>query len=310
MAWGAAATGTPRGHRLDRPGAVADAGVARRDHARPAARWSCSTWPAPRATTSRPPAAAATATTATSCSRPMDVPEAVELDAAGVPPRRRSGATRCWSSATTTSRTRTQSVDVDADRLRRRSRRRTGRSTARPAAPGDAKLVSPLGDAKQRDDVGYDLAEHYRACAARTDEMLAGVEPLVEIGFVDDAEVVVVAFGTPGQVRPRRRAASCGPRARASATSGRSRCSRSRPTAVAAAADGRAGRRGLREQPGPDGRRRAPRGARRAARSSSSAGSASTARASASRPTSTSHVLRGRIEDASLDASRTGRSRA
>ena len=41
MAWGAAATGTPRGHRLDRAGPVADAGVAGRDRRWPGCRSSC-----------------------------------------------------------------------------------------------------------------------------------------------------------------------------------------------------------------------------------------------------------------------------
>jgi 2-oxoglutarate ferredoxin oxidoreductase subunit alpha len=64
---------------------------------------------------------------------------------------------------------------------------------------GTARLVSPLGSTKRRDDVGYDLADHYRACADATDAMLDGVAPLVDAGFVDDADVVVVAFGTPGR---------------------------------------------------------------------------------------------------------------
>jgi 2-oxoglutarate ferredoxin oxidoreductase subunit alpha len=64
---------------------------------------------------------------------------------------------------------------------------------------GRAKLVSPLGSAKRRDHTGYDLADHYAACAAATAEMTAGVTPLVETGFTDDADVVVVAFGTPAR---------------------------------------------------------------------------------------------------------------
>jgi len=63
---------------------------------------------------------------------------------------------------------------------------------------GRAKLVSFLGSAKQRDGVGYDLAAHYAACVAHTADMLAGVTPLVDGEGTDDAEVVVVAFGTPG----------------------------------------------------------------------------------------------------------------
>jgi 2-oxoglutarate ferredoxin oxidoreductase subunit alpha len=64
---------------------------------------------------------------------------------------------------------------------------------------GHAKLVSPLGTAKQRDDVGYDLADHYLACAAATQAMIDGVEPLAEVDGVDGADLVVVAFGTPAR---------------------------------------------------------------------------------------------------------------
>ncbi|MGO8873464.1 MAG: hypothetical protein ACLQPH_19080 [Acidimicrobiales bacterium] len=64
---------------------------------------------------------------------------------------------------------------------------------------GHAKLVSFLGSSKQRDDVGYDLSVHYAACAAHTAEMARQVDPLVETGFTDDADVVVVSFGTPAR---------------------------------------------------------------------------------------------------------------
>ena len=64
---------------------------------------------------------------------------------------------------------------------------------------GKAKLVSFLGSDKQRHDVGYDLSRHYAACAAATSEMVRHVDPLAEVGFADDAEVIVVAFGTPGK---------------------------------------------------------------------------------------------------------------
>ncbi len=64
---------------------------------------------------------------------------------------------------------------------------------------GAAKLVSFLGTAKQRDDVGYDLAVHYAACAAATAEMATSVEPLAEVDVPSGTEVVVVAFGTPGR---------------------------------------------------------------------------------------------------------------
>ncbi|HLI73198.1 MAG TPA: thiamine pyrophosphate-binding protein [Acidimicrobiales bacterium] len=64
---------------------------------------------------------------------------------------------------------------------------------------GGAKLVSFLGSAKQRDDVGYDLADHYAACATASAEMMSGIAPLAESAFTDDADVVVVAFGTPAR---------------------------------------------------------------------------------------------------------------
>jgi 2-oxoglutarate ferredoxin oxidoreductase subunit alpha len=64
---------------------------------------------------------------------------------------------------------------------------------------GQAKLVSPLGTYKQRDGVGYDLADHYLACAAATATMVKGVTPMAEIEGTDDADVVVVAFGTPAR---------------------------------------------------------------------------------------------------------------
>jgi 2-oxoglutarate ferredoxin oxidoreductase subunit alpha len=64
---------------------------------------------------------------------------------------------------------------------------------------GRARLVSPLGTTKRNDRGGYDLAQHYTNCAAHTDAMLAGIEPLVETAHTDDADVVVVAFGTPAK---------------------------------------------------------------------------------------------------------------
>jgi len=64
---------------------------------------------------------------------------------------------------------------------------------------GHAKLLSPLGDHKRRDDVGYDLQEHYRGVARSVDAMSAGIEPLSEELGTEDADVVVMAWGTPGR---------------------------------------------------------------------------------------------------------------
>jgi 2-oxoglutarate ferredoxin oxidoreductase subunit alpha len=64
---------------------------------------------------------------------------------------------------------------------------------------GRAKLLSPLGQAKRRDDVGYDLEAHYRSRAAATVAMLEGQPPLVETGDLEGAELVVVSWGTPAR---------------------------------------------------------------------------------------------------------------
>jgi 2-oxoglutarate ferredoxin oxidoreductase subunit alpha len=64
---------------------------------------------------------------------------------------------------------------------------------------GRAKLVSPLGDTKQRDDVGYDLSDYYLRAAAKTTAMIEGLDRLVDVGHCDDADLVVVAFGTAGK---------------------------------------------------------------------------------------------------------------
>lgn len=64
---------------------------------------------------------------------------------------------------------------------------------------GRAKLVSFLGDVKQRDGVGYDLADYYDRVGDHWSEMARSIEPMVEVGHVEDAEVVVVAFGTPAK---------------------------------------------------------------------------------------------------------------
>ena len=64
---------------------------------------------------------------------------------------------------------------------------------------GRAKIVSPLGTHKRGDGEGYNLADHYSACAELTATMAAEVEPLVETGYLDDAELIAIAFGTPGK---------------------------------------------------------------------------------------------------------------
>jgi 2-oxoglutarate ferredoxin oxidoreductase subunit alpha len=69
----------------------------------------------------------------------------------------------------------------------------------RTGGSGRAKVLSPLGDTKRRDDVGYDLAEFYTRRADEQDAIMRAVEPVAETGMVDDADVVVVSFGTPAK---------------------------------------------------------------------------------------------------------------
>lgn len=71
--------------------------------------------------------------------------------------------------------------------------------TGTTSGSGHARLLSPLGTTKRNERGGYDLAQHYRNCAAHTAAMLAGIEPMVETAHTDDADVVVVAFGTPAK---------------------------------------------------------------------------------------------------------------
>jgi 2-oxoglutarate ferredoxin oxidoreductase subunit alpha len=62
-----------------------------------------------------------------------------------------------------------------------------------------AKVVSPLGDTKRRDDVGYDLAEFYTRRGEQQDDVMAAVEPVADTAELDDAEIVLVSFGTPAK---------------------------------------------------------------------------------------------------------------
>ncbi|MGO8860119.1 MAG: thiamine pyrophosphate-binding protein [Acidimicrobiales bacterium] len=60
---------------------------------------------------------------------------------------------------------------------------------------GNAKLVSPLSATKHHEDrSGY--GGHLKFVAERMATMTEGIEPMVEVGFVDDADFVVVSFGT------------------------------------------------------------------------------------------------------------------
>ncbi len=64
---------------------------------------------------------------------------------------------------------------------------------------GRAKLVSFLGDGKQRDGAGYDLSDYYARMSEHWRAMGSSIEPMVELRHTDDAELVLVAFGTPAK---------------------------------------------------------------------------------------------------------------
>lgn len=64
---------------------------------------------------------------------------------------------------------------------------------------GAAKLVSPIFATKRDDPHQVTYGEHLERMAQRFGEMKLGVKPMVETGFVEDADLVVVAYGTPGR---------------------------------------------------------------------------------------------------------------
>ena len=285
MAWGAAATGTPQRDRFDRSGALADAGVARRARLRRGARSWCSTWRVRRATTGRPRVAAGTATTAHAGAGADGRARSRRAHAVGVPPRRamaQSGA----AVRRLLPRAHVAVGDPGAARLPAGPGRRLGaRRLHQWHRPGAAGVAARHHQAATT-AAATTSREHYARCAARTEEMLAGIEPLVETGFIDDADVVVVAFGTPAKYV---RAAVAPP--------ARRRCAgRVRAPDHAAALPERRHRPAPRPARGSSASTRttrarwsttsaSPSPARRP--SSSSAASASTARGSASRPIST-----------------------
>jgi 2-oxoglutarate ferredoxin oxidoreductase subunit alpha len=64
---------------------------------------------------------------------------------------------------------------------------------------GAARMISPLGLAKRGDPEYVEYGRHLETMAERLATMAAGVEPLAEVIGTDDAELLVVAYGTPGR---------------------------------------------------------------------------------------------------------------
>ena len=184
----------PRRDRLDRPGPLAHAGVVLGDHARRAAARHLQHGARPagllpgdarRRSRRLPPHRARAAGRARRRrARAARVPPRRQVAQPGahlrrLPPRAHAGSAR--------------------DRADRRSRRcppRTGRSTARARAAGSAAAVTPLGVGK----VGQRaLGQEGKAQYIATKIPFMEREVRVETGFLDDAETVIVAFGSPAK---------------------------------------------------------------------------------------------------------------
>jgi len=64
---------------------------------------------------------------------------------------------------------------------------------------GHARIVSPIMPAKRGGAERISYAAHLESLGTHVHAMASGVDPLVETGFIDDAELVVAAYGTPAR---------------------------------------------------------------------------------------------------------------
>ena len=162
----------------------------------PACPWSSSTWPGPRVTTTRPPGVAATGTTATSCwPRPMPA-EAVELVGLAF-----DLAERWRNPVAGHGRLLPRPHRPVGDHSRRRDpcRPRVGpRRLVGRLRPRQAGLL-PRAPPSNATTWATTCRSTTRPAPQATVDMVRQVEPLAELTQTDDAEVVVVAFGTPGR---------------------------------------------------------------------------------------------------------------
>ena len=251
-------------HRLDRSGALADAGVARRAllRADPAGRAQHGAGPGRLLAgdaRSRPRRLAHAGARADGRAR------GGRAHAARVPPR----AAVAQPGAALRRLLPRAHVDVGGGgdaRLRAARRSTTGRSTGPPVAPAARGCVAARHDQAQRAAAATTSPSTTAECARATEEMLARHRAAGRDRLHRRRRRGRGRVRHPGEVRAgRRRPAACRRRAgrvrppdHAVAVPDRGR-RRAPPTA-------RHGRRGVREQPGPDGRRRAPRGRRRGRR--------------------------------------------
>ena len=198
MAWGALATGARAATGSTGQGLVADAGVVLRDHARRAAARDLQHGARPgrllpgharRRPRRLPPHRARAhghrARPSSSRSSRSTSPT--------------SGATRCSSTATTCSRTRRRRSTVAPVDVPAAAAEGLGRRRHRSAAPAGRASVTPLGVGQARP--ARRSARRARRSTSRRRCRSWSARCASRPGYVDDAETVVVAFGTPGQVR-------------------------------------------------------------------------------------------------------------
>jgi 2-oxoglutarate ferredoxin oxidoreductase subunit alpha len=67
------------------------------------------------------------------------------------------------------------------------------------SATGAAKVVSPLVPTKRDAAVRVSYGDYLSGLGSHVEEMAHGVEPIVEVSYLEGAELVVVAYGTPAR---------------------------------------------------------------------------------------------------------------
>jgi 2-oxoglutarate ferredoxin oxidoreductase subunit alpha len=65
---------------------------------------------------------------------------------------------------------------------------------------GKSRIISPIMPTKRDAEVFIEYGDHLEGIGERMAEIVAGVEPLFEQGGCEDADYVVVAYGTPGRI--------------------------------------------------------------------------------------------------------------